>query len=120
MELIKMADIYDIYGGQYLNATLVTSLKLEGKALTITSVEIQKVGREENAQEKIVLLFKEIEKQLVLNKTNARIIGESYSNDYTTWVGKRIFLQLTKRQFQGQLVDAVSVACESPPSPTRE
>jgi len=112
-----MPSVDEIYGGNFLNAMLVKSEKLVGKPLTISNVEVQKIGRGDSARNKLVVTFREISKQLVLNKTNSNIIAESYGQDYSQWVDKRIFLQLTKRQYQGQLVDAVSVACETPTQP---
>lgn len=103
----------EIYGGSFLSAVVVKSEKLVGKPLTIKTVEAQEIGRGENAKMKLIITFQEIDRQLVLNKTNAGIISESYGDDYSVWKNKKLFLQITKRQFQGQLMDAVSVACEN-------
>lgn len=46
-------------------------------------------GREE---EKPVLLFKGVEKGLVLNKTNATRIADQHGDETDLWVGKRITL----------------------------
>lgn len=107
-----MTDISDIYGGgSYLNVAVVKSEKLFGKVLKISDVEIVDFGRGDVSKPKIVLSFEGMKWKLPLNKTNAMTIAETYGPDYREWVGKKIVFHLTKRQFQGQVVDAISVYC---------
>lgn len=61
--------------------------------------------------EKIVLAFRDKEKTLVLNKTNAGIIEEMLGSDDTDdWMGKSIVLYATKVDFQGKRVAAIRVS----------
>lgn len=58
---------------------------------------------------KIILSFKDKEKTLVLNKTNARKIGDKFGNNTDDWNGKEIILYPDKTEFQGKLVDCIRV-----------
>jgi hypothetical protein len=61
--------------------------------------------------EKIVLAFRDKEKTLVLNKTNAGIIEEMLGSDDTDdWMGRSIVLYATKVDFQGKRVPAIRVS----------
>lgn len=94
-----------IYGGNYLSAATVKSEKLTGKPLTIKAV-VSETFRE---NEKLVLSFDEIDKQLPLNKSNAQMLIEGFGSETDAWIGKQIMLLLTKRMFQGNSVDAVQL-----------
>jgi len=97
--------VSDIYGGNYLSAAMVKSEKLEGKSLTIKSTAVETIRE----REKILLSFNETGKEMLLNKTNAQLLSHAFGEDYGQWVGKRLMLKLTRRMFQGSLVDAIEV-----------
>ncbi len=103
----------ELYGGKLISASIVKNEKLSGKFLTISNIEVQEFGKDK-PKKKLLLSFKEIDKQLPLNKTNAITISESYGSDYNLWIGKKITLFITKRAFGSQTVDAVGVGCEAP------
>jgi hypothetical protein len=103
-----MVNVTDVYGGNYLNASIVKSEKLINKPLTIDSADIVDIGLQ-NPKPKVVLTFKETDKKLPLNKTNAKIMSENFGDETDEWFGKKIHLQITKRQFQGTIVDAIEV-----------
>ncbi|MBK5093193.1 MAG: hypothetical protein JJE48_06730 [Actinobacteria bacterium] len=60
-------------------------------------------------KEKVVLTFKDTLKELPLNKTNAKMLSAAFGDDEKEWVGKQLEIQLTKRMFQGELVDGIEV-----------
>lgn len=101
-----MVEISDVYGGNYLNAATLKSEGLVNKSLTIDGAEIVELGAT-NPRPKVVLSFKETEKRLPLNKTNAGIISEVFGDETDVWVGKQIYLRITKRNFQGKIVDGI-------------
>lgn len=103
-----MVEISDVYGGNYLNAATLKSEELVNKPLTINGSEVVELGTT-NPRPKVVLNFKETEKRLPLNKTNAKILSENLGDETDTWVGKQITLRVTKRQFQGNIVDGIEV-----------
>lgn len=89
----------------FLNAVKVKELDLEGQELTITAAEVKEIGD----RDKIVLSFEGNDNTLVVNSTNANIMGEAFGDNYTKWPGKAIKLTLTKVRYQGALVDSVQV-----------
>ena len=108
-----MPSVNEIYGsgGQFLSSAIVKSEKLVGKPLTITEADKETVGT--NQKEKLVLSFNETSLRLVLNRTNATIISEIYSDDYSSWVNKKIQLAITKVNFKGEIVDSILVVIPS-------
>ena len=100
-----MTSIDAIYGGNFLSARVVTAKGLIGQPLEIYVSGLEDVGD----KPKVVLQFKEHTEKLVLNKTNATILAEKYGDDYSKWVGKKMTLRITKRNFQGSLVDGIEV-----------
>jgi len=64
---------------------------------------------------KAVLKFKDKDKTLVLNKTNARKIGEYYGEDTDGWMGKEIVVYPDKTEFNNNMVDCLRVRIESEP-----
>lgn len=58
---------------------------------TISAVKAETVGRGEDAEEKLVLYFKETKQGLVLNKTNLGILTELFdSDDSDDFIGKKV------------------------------
>lgn len=105
-----MPTVQDVYGssGTYLSAKSVKDKQLVGKPLTIKDAKVEKI-KETDENVKLILDFEENSFRLPLNKTNAMILSESFGEDYEKWAGKKLQLLITKRQFQGQLVDGIQV-----------
>lgn len=100
-----MTSIEAIYGGNYLSAKSVISKGLAGQTLEIYVSELEQVG----SDDKVVLQFKDHTEKLPLNKTNATILADKFGDDFGQWKGKKLTLRLTKRNYQGNLVDAIEV-----------
>ena len=103
-----MPSIEDIYGVTFLNAQFVKNIGLVGKSLTIKSVRTELMR---NDQTKLLLTLDGVDKELILNKTNAKIIAARCGNDYTQWVGKQIVLQIVPKNFQGSIIDGIQIFC---------
>jgi hypothetical protein len=82
--------------------------------LTIRTVTIQAVGTGEQEDHKPVVHFDEVEKGLVLNKTNADTIAKLYTAETENWVGKRIALFATEVDFAGKQTLAIRVRLRPP------
>lgn len=79
--------------------------------LTISKVVMETVGDDE----KPIVYFAEMDKGLVLNKTNANTIkGLTSSPNTDDWVGKRISLFATEVDFQGKQTMALRVRMRPP------
>lgn len=113
----------EIYGGNYLKAE-----DLAGKGDRNVTIESISVMAGDDGKKKAVLHFRNTEKCLPLNITNANMVQEILNtNETDDWVGCRICLYVCKVDFQGKRVDAIRVkaprstnAAPPPPPPPPE
>lgn len=85
-------------------STYVKASDLGGREIRVTmvNVEREKIGTDT----KLVLYFKDAQKGLVLNKTNAYTIGDAYGEDTEDWYGQPLILFSVKTDYQGKVVNA--------------
>jgi hypothetical protein len=99
-----MPKVSDVYKSSYLRAADVE----EPLTVTIKSASIEELG--EDKEEKIVVLFKELDRGLVLNRTNADYLSMICNSDDTdAWPGHRVGLFVQPVSFKGKLVDSIRV-----------
>ena len=104
--MVKVSEIYKgSEGGRFLNTTICDEKELWETTLTVKAVEL----REINDREKLVVHFEEMDDVLVLNKTNALILADSFGEEAELWEGKQLMLRKVKRQFRGKPIDAIEV-----------
>lgn len=73
----------------------------------------EEVGR--NKEKRWVIYFTDLDKGLVCNKTNAKLIAKALNSDDTEeWVGKVIYLYSTEVEFGGDMVDGIRVRPRAP------
>jgi hypothetical protein len=77
--------------------------------LTIIDVTIEDLGTNDRKETKLVVHFKETDKLLVLNKTNATTISNLYGDQTSGWIGKRITLYVIEVSFQGTQMNGIRV-----------
>lgn len=94
------------------------------KVLTIKDVQVMTVRNEKNqsGEDKMCILFEEIDKPMVLNSTNndtiTKVLGSSLFDD---WIGKQIVIGTEKIRAFGDVWDAVRVRHEAPkPKPKKK
>jgi len=106
----KVSDIYKSKGN-FLSALTLKSEKLTGKTLAVKAAVKELVGApgDPKTRDKIVLDFGETDRRLVCNATNARILAEAWGEEYEAWAGKSLQMIITKRNYQGSLVDGIQV-----------
>lgn len=63
----------------------------------------------DGSEEKPVVYFKDKQKGLVLNKTNAGKLEVHFGDDTDDWLGKTILIYPDVTQFQGKTVDCLRV-----------
>lgn len=73
---------------------------------TISSVDMKNF---DDGSRKLFILFHELDKGLVLNKTNADMIGDLYGKDTDGWHGKQVMLFTAPVDYQGKKVNAIRV-----------
>ena len=80
------------------------------RTLTIKKVQIETVGTEEDADEKPVMHFFEVEKGLAVNATNWDVIAELYGDESDHWQNKVITLYVDPTiKFGGKKVGGIRV-----------
>lgn len=101
-------DVRKLYDKAY-----IYDYDLEGRDVTVTIERVTGgtlVGTGGKSNKKPVLYFKNTEKGLALNITNARVIAGLYGGfDSDTWVGKKITLYPTTTTFGSQTVGCIRV-----------
>lgn len=103
-------NISDIYT---TNSNFLKHADLKGQkvSITIKSAEVGEVGD----KKQVVLGFKESDKVLGLNKTNANMIAFlTGTEDYTNWIGTRITIKPSMTEYQGKPTPCIRVADELP------
>jgi hypothetical protein len=88
--------------GTYLNAS---HLNGDPIAATILNAQQEVIGRER--EKKIVLYFAEIDRGLVLNKTNFGALAPAYGTETEGWHGKKVTLYPDRTDFEGKEVDCI-------------
>ena len=82
---------------------------------SISEVKIESLGIPgQPAAEKPICWFENLEKGLVLNKTNGKTIAAMYGNDTDDWAGKPITLYATEVNFQGTMTPCVRIRGKAP------
>ena len=96
--------VNDLFPSKYLRAS-----DLDGDTpVTMKNLVIEEV----NGEHKPVLYFEEKvnnKNKMVVNKTNAKTIGNLHGQEVGDWIGQRITLFPTEVDFRGDIVDAIRV-----------
>lgn len=79
--------------------------------LKITGINVEKLGEDLRP----VISFNGTEKTLVVNKTNANRITQSYGKETDDWIGKDIEVYPDQVEFQGRMVEAIRVRVPARP-----
>lgn len=106
-------DINNAFATKYLKAS-----DLQGRDVTVKMgrVEQEKVGDDM----KLILYFQGKEKGMVLNKTNANAIADSYGGETEDWYGQSITLFEQMVDFQGKRVPGLRVRAPRRAPPQRQ
>ena len=105
--------VSEVFVSTYLKAA---DLNNQTKRAVIDSVTIETMR---DGAKKPVLWFKNAERGLVLNKTNADTLAESFGDDMDAWIGKRIELFAMRVQGPNGMVDGIRLRALIPPAPAK-
>ncbi len=86
-------------------------LKAEDIGANFWTATISKVDMKnfDDGSRKLFVMFAELDKGLVLNKTNADTIGELYGRGTDGWLGRQVMLFTMPVDYQGKKVQAIRV-----------
>ena len=101
-----MPKLHNMFPSKWLAAA---DLEDQDKTLTISDVTQEIVGQGEESESKWVLYFNEVEKGLVLNKTNATSLAAALGDETDYWLGRKVVLYPTEVQFNSKMVEAIRV-----------
>ena len=87
------------------------------KKFRIKSATDEVVGMGDDKEHRLVLWFTNDERGLVLNRTNIRVLRETFGDVVDSWVGKVIAVYPTSVDFRGKLVPALRVRIPPPKQP---
>ncbi len=99
-----MTTVSDAFPSNYLKAADLNKRTIK---LKIDKVVFEEIGQDKD--KKPILLFVDVKKGLVLNKTNATTIGSIHGQELEGWTGKEIELFEQMVPFPGQNVAAIRV-----------
>lgn len=106
-----MTTLNDLFPSPYLAATDVENKPV----VTIKNITKKNMKNRDGEDEvKPVIFFLEMEKGMVLNKTNAEIIASLYGNTLEDWTGERIQLHSVMVEAFGKRQPAIRVAEQKP------
>lgn len=118
-----MPRISEAFPSKYLAADVDIRDQDEGGTIyTISGADFAMVGQGDDAESKLVLYFHEVDKGLVLNKTNATTIAGLFKSDDTDdWIGKQIKMFAKDVEFSGKMVRGIRVSTRpvNAPAPAR-
>jgi hypothetical protein len=105
----------DLFPSEFYNSSDVKSGPI---LLTISHIRIEPVGNGTNTSDKCVAYFREANsKKLVVTSTKFDAIAMiAKSDDTENWGGVQIVLELGQANYQGKLVDAISIRAPRRPN----
>jgi hypothetical protein len=96
----------EVYPSKYLKAEELD----DELTVTITKVVMEELeSKDRGKHDKPVAYFKEVEKGLVINKTNWSIIARIHGDESDDWIGKQITLFVMDVEAFGEMVNAIRV-----------
>jgi hypothetical protein len=105
-----MASYDDIYGSRFLTAD---ELK-KPVTVTIERVETETFNRPgESPRTKAVAYFKGHTKGMVINKTNAGVLADSFGKGFSDWVGQSVTIKPESTTFAGKATKGLRIYANS-------
>ena len=100
----------DAFPSKYLKVKDIS----EDIAVTIKNVTIEEFKGDNGQEQKLLLTFRELDKGMICNKTNCKVIEKLYGEETDDWVGKKITLYPAEVQFKDDMVEAIRVRLRPP------
>jgi hypothetical protein len=104
-----MATIGTMFPSKYLRAEDLPENGYSSLTIIAVQEEEMQLDPKKTATKKWVIYFEDLEKGLVLNKTNAVTIAKLYGEETSHWTGDRVGLVVREVEFSGKVVPAIRV-----------
>lgn len=108
----------DLFPRNYLNATDIPPGGISGQILQIVVEDVAGSGKA--GDQKPVLYLSDLEKGIVVNKTNGTILRECFGDAVESSYGKWLQVRQGKVMFSGKLVPSVMLIPQDGPAPTQQ
>ena len=106
-----MVNINAIFQSDYLKADDFGGIDSKPVLVTVKDVTLEAM---QDSTQKLCVHFKEYEKSLLLNKTNATNISAAYGPETDGWLGKQLVCYVAMVDYQGRSVEAIRVRIPKP------
>ena len=106
-----MSDVSHLLQSDFLNGEEIPTPTI----VTIKGSEIKELGDEK--EQKVVLSFNELDKQLPCNKTRLKAMVKHFGPETSQWTGQRVMIygqELVSGKFQGKWTVVLSKAPDIP------
>ena len=105
----------EIYGATFLNPKAVFDMNMEGTQV-IDKVERLTFSKEDkNDEKKLGLIFQKFpEFQLVLNKTNTKVLVDKFGDDFRKWIGNPVEIKIKNIEVSGKPMDVIRLEINEP------
>ena len=108
--------IHEAFPSKYLKAHDLPN----DRSVVAVVIEGLSSARFDDGMERPVLMFKDRQKGLVLNKTNAMAIADKFGDDMEKWIGCPIGLYADRTPFREKIVDCIRVTTDVKVAPAPE
>ena len=93
--------------GEAFPSNWLKAADLQGRTLTVAIAEVRM--EDIGGDHKPVMYFRDREKGIVLNKTNAMNLSFAFGDDTDQWMNQRVELYSERVMFQGKSVDGIRI-----------
>jgi len=83
-----------------------------GAILTIAGYEMKDIGTEDDKERKPVLSFEEVDKELVLNRTNNNTLIGLFGDETDDWIGRKVKLAVVDASYRGKVGPAIRISTQ--------
>ena len=102
-----MPSIKDLYRPALLSAKSLAKKRIIGKIEAAYPESVK--GTDKDSRTKVVIELDKGKVRIALNKTNALALAESFGDDYSLWVGKKIVVSTGPTTYMGNPTDGIIV-----------
>jgi len=105
----------EVYGATYLNAATLKDIEMEGTQIIDKIEPLTFTKENQDPEKKLGIIFQKFpEFQLVLNKTNTKVLVSEFGDDYRKWIGQPVEIRVVQIEVSGKTKDAIRLEVNKP------